>query len=221
MKKRNMIILIVTLVCIVMGIIDAVLRPGYIVKSLVKLLLFLFLPVIYSFFDSEVNLKNLIKPSKQGILKALIVAVGVFTVILVSLLLKDVFDFSKVTSALGTDVGVNENNFLWVAIYISFVNSFLEEFFFRGFSFITLKKKTNRSFAYMFSALLFSLYHIAMMIGWFDFSVIMLAVAGLFVGGMIFNYFNEKNENIYMSWLIHMFANFAINTIGFMLFKII
>ena len=60
-----------------------------------------------------------------------------------------------------------------------------------------------------------------MMIGWFDVIVIALAIIGLAIGGMIFNYFNEKNENIYMSWLIHMFANFAINTIGFVLFGII
>ena len=30
--------------------------------------------------------------------------------------------------------------------------------------------------------------------------------------------FDEKYENIYLSWLVHMFANFATNTIGFMLF---
>ena len=30
---------------------------------------------------------------------------------------------------------------------------------------------------------------------------------------------NEKYNNIYLSWLIHMFANFATNTIGFILFS--
>jgi hypothetical protein len=38
---------------------------------------------------------------------------------------------------------------------------------------------------------------------------------------VIFNILNEKSENIYASWLSHMFANFAINTIGFILFGII
>ena len=65
---------------------------------------------------------------------------------------------------------------------------------------------------------MFALYHIAMMIGWFGLPVLLLAILGLFVGGVIFNYFNEKYDNVYTSWLIHMFANFAINTIGFMLF---
>lgn len=222
MKKKCIIIAIVVVSCLIMGLIDAIVRPGYLVKSMVKLPLFLLIPIIYSLFNKSVNLKKLVTPSKKGIINALLVGVSVFVIILGGyFLLKDVFDFSKVTTALTGDVGVTANNFVWVAIYISFVNSFLEEFFFRGFSFITLKQETNRKFAYIFSSLAFALYHIAMMIGWFDWYMIALAIVGLIIGGMIFNYFNEKNENIYMSWLIHMFANFAINTIGFMLFGII
>ena len=106
-------------------------------------------------------------------------------------------------------------------IYISFINSLLEEFFFRGFAFLSLKRLTGRGFAYVFSSLSFALYHVAMMIGWFSLPLFMLMLAGLFVGGMIFNYLNEKCENVYTSWLVHMFANLGINTVGFILFGII
>ena len=41
------------------------------------------------------------------------------------------------------------------------------------------------------------------------------------VGGCIFNYLNEMNGNIYPSWFVHMFANFGINTVGFILFGVI
>jgi len=57
-----------------------------------------------------------------------------------------------------------------------------------------------------------------MMIGWFSPLIFLLALTGLFVGGLIFNFFNERFGNIYVSWLIHMFANFAINTVGFIMF---
>ena len=43
---------------------------------------------------------------------------------------------------------VKKANFVFVSIYISLANSFLEEFFFRGFSFFTLKKFSNMNFAY-------------------------------------------------------------------------
>ena len=56
-----------------------------------------------------------------------------------------------------------------------------------------------------------------MMIGWFNLWLYTLVLAGLAVGGVIFNYLNEKLGCIYASWLTHMFANFAINTIGFLL----
>ena len=71
-------------------------------------------------------------------------------------------------SSLSENIGVKSSNFIFVAIYISFANSLLEEFFFRGFAFLKLKEVSSRKFAYIFSALAFSIYHLAMMIGWFD-----------------------------------------------------
>ena len=220
MKKMQIPILVI-IACTVMGIVDAVIQPGYAVKSFIKIVMFLFIPITYGFFNKDVNIKKLFKPDKKGFLIALASGFGVYAVVLGAYLaFKDVFDFSALTKSLNETTGVNKSNFLWVAIYISFVNSILEEFFFRGFSFITLKKCTSRMVAYIFSSLAFAIYHIAMMIGWFGLPVIFISLLGLFAGGMIFNRFDEKNENIFLSWLIHMFANFATNTIGFMLFAI-
>lgn len=218
MKKLHIPILVI-IACIVMGIVDAVIQPGYAIKSAIKIVMFLLIPIVYGLFLKEFNLTKLIKPDKKGFAIALGLGFLVYTVVLGAYwIFKDVFDFSALTTSLNETTGVNKTNFVWVAIYISFVNSLLEEFFFRGFSFISLKKLTSRRFAYIFSSMSFALYHIAMMIGWFGLPVILISLAGLFAGGMIFNRFDEKNENIYLSWLIHMFANFATNTIGFILF---
>lgn len=202
-----------------MAVVDAIIQPGYVIKSAIKLALFLLLPALYSLFDKKCELKKVFVFDKKGFCSALSLALAVYIFILGAyLLLKNVFDFSLLTSSLTESTGVSKDNFIFVAIYISFANSLLEEFFFRGFAFLTLKKLISRKFAYVFSALMFALYHIAMMIGWFGLPVLLLTILGLFVGGVIFNYFNEKYDNVYTSWLIHMFANFAINTIGFMLF---
>ncbi len=220
MKKAEIPILVIT-ACTVMGIVDAVIMPGYAVKSLIKIVLFLLIPIAYGFFNKECNIKKLIKPDKKGLGLSVLLGFGVYALVLGAyFLFRNVFDFSALTTSLGKTTGVNKSNFLWVAIYISFINSLLEEFFFRGFSFVTLKKFVSGRFAYIFSSLAFSLYHIAMMIGWFGVPVILISLVGLFIGGMIFNKFDEKNENIYLSWLIHMFANFATNTIGFILFAV-
>lgn len=220
MKKLHIPILVI-IACVVMGIVDAVIQPGYAIKSAIKIIMFLLIPIVYGLFLKEFNIKNLIKPDKKGLCIALCLGFVIYGVVLGAYwIFKDVFDFSALTGSLNETTGVNKSNFIWVAIYISFVNSLLEEFFFRGFSFITLKKLTSRRFAYVFSSMAFALYHIAMMIGWFGLPVILISLAGLFIGGMIFNRFDEKRENIYLSWLIHMFANFATNTIGFILFAV-
>ena len=212
---------LVAMACIIMGIVDAVIQPGYAVKSLIKIVLFLLIPIAYGLFNREVSIKKLIKTNKSGIVTAVSLGAAVYVTILGAyFIFRNVFDFSALTTSLGETTGVNKSNFIWVACYISFVNSLLEEFFFRGFSFITLKKFTTRKFAYIFSSLSFALYHIAMMIGWFGIPVILISLIGLFAGGLIFNKFDEKNGNIYLSWLTHMFANFATNTIGFILFSV-
>ena len=206
-----------------MGFIDAVIRPQYLIKSFVKIILFSLMPILYSRYNRDLNLNSLFKvKSKKEIVIAIISGTAVFSFILGAyLILGGFFDFSNVVSSLSDNVGVDIDNFIFVAIYISFINSLLEEFFFRGFAFLKLKELASRKFAYIFSSLAFALYHVAMMIGWFDISLFILTLSGLFIGGIIFNYFNEKYKNIYVSWLIHMFANFAINIVGFMLFSMV
>ena len=108
----------------------------------------------------------------------------------------------------------------WQAfVCVVLIAPIMEEFFFRRFVFTNLKQHSGRKLAYIFSAAAFSLYHVAMMIGWFSPALFLLVMVGLVIGGMIFNWLNEKLDTIYCSWLTHMFANFAINTIGFMLLK--
>ena len=218
-KKSILMVALIVIFCIVMAVVDGIFKADYFIKSMIKLVLFLILPFAYSFYDKDIKIKELIKPKKSGIKTAGILCVSVYAVILGGyFLVKNIFDFSEITGALTNNIGVTGENFIFVSLYISFVNSLLEEFFFRGFAFLTLKRIAGRRFSYIFSAFMFAAYHIAMMIGWFGIGLFLIVMAGLFAGGLIFNYLNEKSETIYPSWLVHMFANFAINTIGFILF---
>ena len=221
-KKAIFMVAVIVTFCILMAVVDGILKADYFVKSIVKLVLFLILPGLYSLCDKDIKIKEVFVPEKKGLGQAIVLGVLVYIIILGGyFLLKDIFDFSSVTTSLTNNIGVTGKNFIFVSLYISFVNSLLEEFFFRGFAFITLKRITGRKFAYLFSAAVFAIYHIAMMIGWFSLYVFLIVMAGLFAGGLIFNYLNEKSSTVYPSWLVHMFANFAINTIGFILFGII
>ena len=222
MKKKSVIsILAVTVFCCaVMALVDGVLRPGYVVKSAIKLAVFMVLPWIVSAVAPDVVYLQLLKPKKKGLLVAFGLGIALYLLILGAyFLIGPYFDFSKIAGALTANAGVTKSNFLYISLYISFVNSFLEEFFFRGFVFTNLKQLSDNTLAYLFSAAAFSLYHVAMMIGWFSVPLFLLVMFGLVAGGLIFNWLNEKLDTIYCSWLTHMFANFAINTIGFLLLQ--
>lgn len=221
-KRIVAITLIILIACLLMGIVDAWIQPDYFVKSVIKISLFLALPILYIACSKDSDLLAFLKPNAKGLRAALVLGVCVYGVVVAAYaLFKDVFDFSGITSSLTGDIGVTKDNFVFVALYISFVNSFLEEFFFRGFAFLTLLQLTSRKFAYFFSAGVFALYHIAMMIGWFSLSLFLITMVALVISGLLFNYLNEKHHNIYTSWIVHMFGNFGINTIGFILFGII
>ncbi len=217
-------ILSVIICSVAMSFVDGVLQPGYFVKSLIKIGLFLIVPLIY-FFVNRSDLSDailLFKPRLRDVVIALGLGAIVYGFIVGGyFLLREIIDFSGIASSLGESAGVSADNFLYVSLYISFVNSFLEEFFFRGFSFVCLKKTTSRGFAYLFSSLAFALYHSGMTAGWFNLGIFFLTLAGLMIAGIIFDFLNEKSGNIYTSWVVHMFANFGINTVGFILFGII
>lgn len=206
--------------CGIMTFVDGVLQPGYALKSVIKICLFLLVPLVYSFINKEAIVKSVFKFDKKQFLISLLLGIALYGIILGAYFaVRPFFDFSGIVDSLSSTAGVTKENFLFVALYISFINSLLEEFFFRGFVFVNLKNSSTRVLAYVISSVCFSLYHVAMMIGWFNIGLFALVVVALAAGGAIFNLLNEKHGSIYTSWFVHMFANFAINTIGFILMK--
>ncbi len=224
-QKKIYVIASIVFCALAMSLVDSVLQPGYVVKSGIKICLFLIVPIAYFFVNAEQKkeLKRLFVPKKKHLLLSLALGGAVFGAIIGGyFLLRGVIDFSGITNNLTQTAGVKRENFVWVALYISIVNSLLEEFFFRGYGFLHLKSLISRKAAYSVSAGLFALYHVGMTATMFD-SVwlFLLSFIGLYIGGVLFNILDEKSESIYASWIVHMFANLAINTIGMILFGIL
>lgn len=224
-KKKAAALMILTAVLIgLISLVDGVVQPPYAVKSAIKVALFFVCPLLYTRIDRDLNLKSLFRLDVSGraLREGFLWGAAVFSAILIAyFILGKYFDLSQITDNMTEKMGIDADNFIYVAVYISFANSFLEEFFFRGFAFLKLKNYVSRSVAYCFSASVFALYHVAMMSVAFRLDLLLLALLGLVIGGCLFNYFNEKYGNLYISWLIHMGANFAINIIGCFLFGIL
>ena len=222
--KKKMLIGSVLFCSLTMTLMDTFLELSYGPRSLLKIMMFMIIPLMYfmKYKEDLPKIKQLFLPRKKDLLLALVLGAGVYGVILAAyFLFRNLIDLNTIQDALLENVGVSVENFLAVALYISFVNSLLEEFFFRGYAFILLKNEVKPVIAYVFSAFLFAFYHVGMTLTWFHPVIYVLAMLGLFIGGLIFNALNDRCGQLYPSWLVHMCANFAINTIGCILFGII
>lgn len=223
-KKHNLsLIYIMILSIIAMALVEAYIKPGYFIKSIVKIFVFLVVPIIYSVKKKDLPLVLFFKiKTRKEFIKSLMLALAIYMGIMTAyFILRSFIDLDNIQNILSDSLNISKTNFIYVALYISFINSLLEEFFFRGFIFLNLNGTMARWKAYVISAFGFSIYHVAILSNWFNPLLFIVALIGLFVGGVIFNWLDEKTQNIYNSWLVHMFANFAINTVGLMMYNII
>lgn len=67
-KETISIITLVVIGCTIMAFIDGVISPPYYIKSLIKIILFLVIPFIYSILDKQVSFKSLFNFNKKGFL---------------------------------------------------------------------------------------------------------------------------------------------------------
>ena len=77
-----------------------------------------------------------------------------------------------------------------------------------------LLKTASKPFAYLFSAAAFAIYHAGMLIGMIGPGLFVLALAALFGCGLLFDLLDAYRKRIWVSWLVHMGANLAINAVG-------
>lgn len=215
-KNGKFIMLYVIICCLLMAFIEIIIEPNYLIKSLIKIFVFFGIPFMIMKL-LKIKILDNFKINREDFIRLLKIGIIIFLFGMISyLILRNFFDFTKLTKSLLVDQHVSKTQFILVAIYISFGNSILEEFFFRLVSFIKLNEYCDRKIAYIFSAFMFSIYHAAMIGMSFPFPLTILSLVGLFILGIGFNYLDEKDKNIYNSWFVHMFCDFAIMTVGFL-----
>lgn len=201
------------LVCIALYITENIYHPVYIVQMLQKVICFLCIPLVANYcFWQEVG--------KFGRIEKSSVLYGIwfwlFSAVVIGLayyFLRESIDWDSIRSSI-SDRGVNEVTFLLVFGYIMFGNSLIEEYFFRGVVFRSLLSQ-SKNLAYIVSALMFSLYHIAIFWTWFSGYILALALLGLFLGWLFFAWLYQKTRWIWGAWIFHIFADLAILIIGY------
>jgi membrane protease YdiL (CAAX protease family) len=213
------------LACAALYYLEQGIEVNYAIKTGVKLLVFLLIPGIYFILSRDKNIY--ISPmsrlsSKRSLFIGLFSGLIFFAVLIIAYyFLKSFIDFEPILIELETKLNITPLNFIFIGIYITLGNSFLEEFFFRGFVFLGIYRAGKPGRAYLYSSLLFALYHIMIIKNWFTPPLFLLAVFGLFVVGLLFSWMDSKSNSFINSWIAHMLADGSIILIGLKMFGIV
>ncbi|MBQ6655051.1 MAG: CPBP family intramembrane metalloprotease [Erysipelotrichaceae bacterium] len=215
-KKETLMGLLLALAAIAVVLItEQLIKPGYFIKSAVKLACFGGAIIIYSVITgkkitSVIFLRRL-KDARPLILSVLFCFFGMAAAFLI---FRSQLDLVNIRDNLMAKENLTRENCLYVFAYIIIVNSFLEESFFWGFISHLLE---NRRLGFLLSALLFALYHIGIVSGWFNPLIFLICIGGLALVGLFLQWLAEHFGSIAGSWIAHGSANVAINIIGALL----
>ncbi|MCM3636208.1 CPBP family intramembrane metalloprotease [Sporosarcina luteola] len=182
----------------------------YEVKTVAKVMLFLAIPLIL-FRATKFPFLRFRKADRKSMRLAFILGISIMALIIGAyLLLQQFIDIASVRDDL-LQSGITPAVFPFTALYILIGNSVIEEFFFRGLLPNLFGQSKMR---FILPPFFFAIYHIAIFLPWFTLPILLLAVGGLWAGGLIFQLVNEKCRTILPSWIIHMFADLGILFIG-------
>lgn len=190
---------------------------GYLYTSAFKVIAFVLFPIIYFKISKEGSIKGLISSFSikngdgRNIKIAFILGFCVFSFIAVAfMVLRPFIDEAMVAYAL-LENGITHNNAIFVFIYIVLINAALEQFFFRGFVFMSIYRMGFKGYAHGFSSLLFAVYHIPILYNALSLPMLILCTAGLVAAGLIFNFLTIKCKSISGALIVHISANLALN----------
>jgi len=185
-----------------------------------KIVLLGLIPLLVIYFYKKSTIQIEYNLNKVKILDLKIpVLVGVIIYILTIIgyiIFKPIIDTETLINGL-QDNGINLQNIVLASLYLCFINSFIEEFFFRGFLYQHFSEISNK-LGYLVSSVLFSIYHVLLMFAIFNWTMGTLALFGLTIVGIVLVYINKSNRSIINSWIVHVFADLGIVTIGLYLF---
>jgi membrane protease YdiL (CAAX protease family) len=118
-------------------------------------------------------------------------------------------DKAGVVAKINAQFGVNKTTVLLVAPFTVLLNSLLEEFFYRGFSFGLIVKR-NRKLGYLLPAVTFTVQHLLFIYHWAPWYSIAIGTLGLFVFALVVEWLYERYDTIVAPWVAHACGDIAM-----------
>ena len=99
----------------------------------------------------------------------------------------------------------------------TFANSLMEEYVYRWFIFRQCEELFGSAAAVVASASIFTVHHIIAVSQYLDLAFIVLASAGVFIGGAVWSWLYMRYRSIWPGWISHVFADIAVFGLGWWL----
>lgn len=128
-------------------------------------------------------------------------------------------DPSKVLDRLGT---FNFRDHYWIlVVYLSFFNSFVEEYYWRGFILAELRSRIPGMLPLcIISGVLFGLHHLVATLAMFPWPVVIVATGGSAIAGGVWAWMRLRGDSIFDCYISHIVADFGVMWIGYDLMKL-
>lgn len=167
--------------------------------------------------EKAIGLKELLRwPKKIPKLVYYILGFGILLIIIIPQVADKFVNIDQIADTIYKK-GMNKKNIIFVYSYIAIINSFIEELMFRGIGYIELKKHIPEKYACSISAMLFALYHIAIVNGAVNIWLTVLSVLALYIAGVVLNKMDKKTDTIIPSYMVHSLSNWILNIIGYLI----
>ena len=217
--KKHRLTIYALVACSVLYYTEQYIGVSYAYKASLKVFLFFIFPLLGIYRMKETRIRDFLGLEhvrwvdiKLGLM---IGGIAFLTLIGLAVLFVPMIDFVSMRGELAHKLQVTKKTFIFVGLYITFINSFLEEIFFRGVLLLSYLRNKQKVFGILFSAILFGVYHMAMFQTWFPPLLVVLCVLGLIFVGISFNLINIKTKSFINSWIIHIIADSAIMLVGY------
>ena len=199
---------------------------NYLISSIYKLIFIT--PLVLRPLFSDVSLKNAflkhisLDDFKKNYKKAFWVGIGLgFIYLLHYLLFRGMFSSENISEKLGNTASITAQNIIFIGLFIIIINSFLEEFFWRGFAFNELDKLMKPWQAHLITGLAFSFHHVVFYYNWFDPIIFSLVTIGLILYAIFMNLFFKRFHDLLSCWFIHAIVDIVQIGIAFSIFGLI
>ncbi|MCD6579402.1 CPBP family intramembrane metalloprotease [bacterium] len=145
-----------------------------------------------------------------------LILVGIY--LLAFFLLKHFLNFDQIAHKLINRNGITPINLIFVGLFIILINSYLEEYFWRGYLFKEFSSCISPFWAHLLSGFGFSLHHLVFIYDWFNIPFFIVTFIGLSGYGIIMNLIYQKTKGILSTWVIHILVDLVQVGLGFYIF---